>query len=69
CWHFNDSKNDRGERKDRHEHLGDGALGLAPFSFIVNDERWQETPCLLETPKSGRGDAGNLQLLRKLRGE
>jgi deoxyribonuclease-4 len=69
CWHFNDSKNDKGERKDRHEHLGDGALGLTPFSFIVNDERWQNTPCLLETPKSGRGDAGNLQLLRKLRGE
>jgi len=68
CWHFNDTKRDLGSRIDRHEHIGGGNLGLEPFSLILNDPEWKHVPCILETPKTGIGDEGNLALLRKLRG-
>lgn len=68
CWHLNDSRGERGARLDRHEHLGEGKMGLVPFSLIVNDPRWERIPCLLETPKEGTGDQRNLALLRKMRG-
>jgi deoxyribonuclease-4 len=68
CWHLNDSKSARGSFRDRHQHLGDGQLGLSFFSALLSDNRWEEVPLILETPKSGTGDAGNMALLRKLRG-
>ncbi len=68
CWHLNDSRYERGSKKDRHAHIGDGHIGIDAFAHIVTDERWRQTPCVLETPKDGRGDEGNLALLRKLRG-
>lgn len=68
CWHLNDSKEPRGSMKDRHSPLGEGELGLTPFSCIVNDTCWEGTPCLLETPKENDGDRRNLALLRKMRG-
>lgn len=36
-FHLNDSKNPFGSRKDRHEHIGLGSLGEAPFRRIMND--------------------------------
>ncbi len=68
CWHLNDSKKEMGSRLDRHEHLGEGHIGSEVFSCIVSDPLWEDTPCLLETPKGGPGDEGNLALLKKLRG-
>lgn len=68
CWHLNDSSGGKGSRIDRHAHLGEGNMGLTPFSLIVNDSRWEDVPCLLETPKEGGGDERNLALLRKMRG-
>lgn len=68
CWHLNDSRKEIGSRLDRHEHIGEGQIGVEVFSSIVSDPRWRDTPCLLETPKEGPGDEGNLALLRKLRG-
>ena len=68
CWHLNDSTAEMGSHIDRHQHLGEGFIGLELFSRIVTDPRWEETPCLLETPKGLPGDSGNLALLRKLRG-
>ncbi len=68
CWHLNDSKTEKGSRKDRHQHIGEGALGLRFFSMLLNDDRWDGVPLILETPKGGVGDAGNMALLRKLRG-
>ena len=50
--HLNDSKVPLGKRVDRHEHLGDGEIGLDCFKWIVNDARWASTPKILETPKS-----------------
>jgi deoxyribonuclease-4 len=68
CWHLNDSMAQRGSLRDRHQHLGNGELGLKFFSVLLNDDRWEEVPLILETPKDGIGDAGNMALLRKLRG-
>ncbi len=50
--HLNDSKVPLGKRVDRHEHLGDGEIGLDCFKWIVQDPRWRSTPKVLETPKS-----------------
>ncbi len=68
CWHLNDSAHPLGRRLDRHANLGDGELGHAPFSFILNDPLWEETPCILETPPGGTGYGRDLAILRKLRG-
>lgn len=50
--HLNDSKVPLGKRVDRHEHLGQGEIGLDCFKWIVQDPRWSSTPKVLETPKS-----------------
>src|SRR5205085_8034072 len=50
-FHLNDSKRPLGSRVDRHEHIGQGCLGLEPFRRIVNDRRFSGLPMLLETPK------------------
>lgn len=68
CFHFNDSKKGLGSRVDRHDHIGKGALGLAPFRFILNDPRFANIPKILETPKGDNDemDAVNLAVLRGL---
>jgi len=50
--HLNDSKVPLGKRVDRHEHLGEGEIGLDCFKWIMQDKRWEKTPKVLETPKS-----------------
>ena len=52
AFHLNDSKKPLGSRVDRHEHIGQGYLGLEPFRRIVNDRRFRDLPMLLETPKA-----------------
>jgi deoxyribonuclease-4 len=52
AFHLNDSKKPLGSRVDRHEHIGQGCLGLEPFRRIVNDRRFRGLPMLLETPKA-----------------
>jgi deoxyribonuclease-4 len=47
--HLNDSKPDLGSRVDRHESLGKGKLGWEVFRYIMNDERFDEIPMVLET--------------------
>jgi deoxyribonuclease-4 len=68
CFHFNDSKKGLGSRVDRHEHIGQGMLGLNPFRFILNDPRFVTVPKILETPKGDNDemDTVNLALLRGL---
>lgn len=71
AFHLNDSKKDLGSRVDRHEHIGRGKLGLAPFAHLLNDRRFRKVPMYLETPK-GLNDDGedwdvvNLRALREL---
>jgi deoxyribonuclease-4 len=68
--HLNDSKQPFGSRKDRHEHIGEGEMGLEPFRQLLNDRRFRSVPMYLETPKGKRGkqdlDRINLKTLRGL---
>jgi len=66
AFHLNDSKKDLGSRVDRHEHIGKGFLGLEPFSFLLNDDRFKSHPMSLETPKGDDMDVANLKVLRSL---
>jgi len=75
-FHLNDSKKPLASHVDRHEHIGQGFLGLEPFRRIVNDPRFRRLPMLLETPKEDvrskgavgidRFDEKNLATLRGL---
>jgi deoxyribonuclease-4 len=51
AFHLNDSKKPCASRVDRHEHIGKGCIGLAPFRRLLNDPRFDRLPMLLETPK------------------
>lgn len=54
AFHLNDSKKPLGSRVDRHEHLGEGALGLEPFRRLLHDARFAAHPAVLETePREG----------------
>lgn len=69
--HLNDSKKGLGSRVDRHEHIGQGQLGLEPFRLLVNDPRLAEIPMYLETEKGENEDgepfdAVNMRTLRSL---
>lgn len=51
--HVNDSKNERGAMKDRHENLGFGHIGFEPLNYIVHHPAFQDVPKILETPFVG----------------
>jgi deoxyribonuclease-4 len=50
--HLNDSKPDLGSRVDRHDSIGKGKIGLDAFRFIMNDQRMDDIPMVLETINS-----------------
>ncbi len=62
--HLNDSKGDLGSRLDRHEHIGQGKLGLETFRLML--KRFSHLPMVMETRKENEMDAVNLATLRKL---
>ena len=66
--HLNDSKGEFGSHRDRHEHIGDGHIGLDGFSNLLNDSRLSAITGLLETPKGDdlHEDRENLSTLRSL---
>jgi deoxyribonuclease-4 len=70
AFHLNDSRKELGSRVDRHEHIGQGKLGLEAFRLLLNDRRFRNIPMYLETPKGFRDrdnwDAVNLATLRGL---
>lgn len=53
--HFNDSKNDRGSHKDRHEKLGQGYLGVEAMKRIALHPALAGRPFILETPNEDEG--------------
>ena len=76
--HGNDSKRPCGSRVDRHEHIGEGCLGLEPFRRLFADRRLDGVPILIETEKTpglcrpgivaaDPLDVKNLETLRRLR--
>ena len=64
--HINDSKNPLGARKDRHEKIGEGSLGIETFERIVNHPVLQNIPMYLETPNELDGYEHEIKILRKL---
>lgn len=48
--HLNDSKKGLGSHVDRHESIGKGVLGITPFKMIMQDDRFNGIPLVLETP-------------------
>jgi len=67
-FHLNDSKRPLGSRVDRHEHIGEGEIGLEGFRLLLNDGRFRRHPMVLETPKGEdlTEDKKNLRVLRSL---
>lgn len=70
CVHLNDSKTPFASHRDRHELIGEGSLGTAPFRRLMNDPRFAGVPKVLETPKGDDDEVTNdrrmLALLRKM---
>jgi len=67
CVHANDSMFDLDQRKDRHQHIGEGFLGDEGLSVIVNHPFFQDKPFILETPvETIEDDLRNLARLRGL---
>ena len=50
AFHINDSKNDLGASKDRHENIGFGFIGFDALTYIVHHPDFQDVPKILETP-------------------
>lgn len=63
--HLNDSKNRCGSRKDRHEKLGEGFIGMQTFVKIVNHPKLKNLIFILETPNGLEGYAGEISMLKK----
>lgn len=64
-FHLNDSKIGLGERKDRHEHIGDGKIGLAGFEAIARDERFERFSFICETESDKVAD--DIRTMKRLR--
>ena len=68
--HANDSRSPLGSHRDRHEHIGNGGIGLEGFRRIVNHPALREKVFILETPLETEGDdRRNLRAIRSVREE
>ncbi|BCS89085.1 deoxyribonuclease IV [Pseudodesulfovibrio sediminis] len=67
-FHLNDTKHALNSHKDRHEHIGQGGIGLDGFRNLMQDPRFADIPKTLETPKEKdlKDDMRNLKILRDL---
>ncbi len=66
-WHCNDAKAERGSKLDRHEHIGQGKIGVEPFRRLLNDERFAHCAFIAETPVDEPGDEErNVRVLKSL---
>ncbi len=66
--HLNDSKGECGSHLDRHEHIGQGKIGLDSFAYMVNHEALRGLPAIIELPYGTAGEPDDLALLRSLAG-
>lgn len=62
--HFNDSMNPLGAHKDRHAKIGEGKIGIEGMRSIVENERVQGLPFILETPNDDAGYAREIALIK-----
>ncbi len=63
--HINDSKNPLGARKDRHEKIGEGFLGLDAIVRVMTHPALRDKPFYLETPNELDGYAREIALLKE----
>ena len=63
--HLNDSKNPTGARKDRHERIGHGCIGLEALTRVVCHPALRDLPFCLETPNELPGYAEEIALMRR----
>lgn len=63
--HLNDSKNPCGAKKDRHEVIGEGTLGLDAIMRVVNHPSLKHLPFELETPNNLEGYAQEIRMIRE----
>jgi deoxyribonuclease-4 len=61
--HLNDAKKELGSKVDRHAPLGKGFIGMDAFQRLMQDERLEEIPFILETPESENWDK-EIQMLK-----
>lgn len=64
--HLNDSMNPLGSRKDRHQKLGDGEIGLQALEKIINHPALRGLPFYLETPNDLEGYGREIALMKSL---
>ena len=64
--HINDSMNYLGCHKDRHQKIGEGAIGIDAFKRIVNHPSLKNLPFFLETPNDIDGYAYEIRLLKSM---
>lgn len=64
--HLNDSMNELGSHKDRHQKIGEGTIGITNFEKIINHPVLKDLPFYLETPNDLTGYAKEIKLLRNL---
>jgi deoxyribonuclease-4 len=66
-WHCNDAKAERASKLDRHEHIGQGTIGVEPFRRLLNDVRFAHAAFIAETPVDEPGDEErNVRILKSL---
>ena len=65
--HLNDSKAPLGSRRDRHELIGEGAIGAGAFQRIMTDARFAAVPKVIETPKLDDPETTDRRMLNLLR--
>lgn len=66
-WHCNDAKAARGSKLDRHEHIGQGTMGVEPFRRLLNDKCFAHAAFIAETPVDEPGDEErNVRVLKSL---
>jgi len=64
--HLNDAKHERGSRRDRHERIGEGRIGLLGFSAILHRPEVTDLDLVLETPSDREQRIAELDTLRSL---
>lgn len=66
--HANDSMDVCGALKDRHQNIGEGHIGLAPFQEMLDHPVMKNVPMVLETPGMEPEHGKEIEMLKKMRG-
>lgn len=64
--HLNDAKYERGSRRDRHEVVGEGAIGMEGFTAILSQAEVRDLSLVVETPASGEARRAELERIRSM---